>query len=109
MVYASGICAPSLHAWLVIFITLLSPERSSLNELCQPQVCHVQASLKPLIHEWVVGVGTRIYFACRASILFAQSMKYFMLERSSWPPSCWRQASSPSRNPVFTGGILAMR
>ena len=27
--------------------------------------------------------------------------------KSSWPPSCWRQASWPSRRPVLTGGILA--
>lgn len=45
---------------------------------------------------------------CRISLL-AQAMKYFMFERSSWPPSCWRQASAPPSNPVFTGGIWATR
>ena len=35
--------------------------------------------------------------------LAAQAIKCFMFERSSWPPSCWRQASSPSSSPVFTG------
>ena len=40
--------------------------------------------------------------------LFAQAMKYFMFERSSWPPSCCRHASSPSSKSVFTGGIFAV-
>src|SRR5581483_400802 len=54
-----------------------------------------------LFEEAVVGAYLRS--------LLAQVIKYFMLDRSSWPPSCWRQASSPSSNPVFTGGILAVR
>ena len=41
--------------------------------------------------------------------LLAQAMKYFMFDRSSCPPSCWRQASSPSSSPVFTRGIFAVR
>src|SRR5439155_22986543 len=41
--------------------------------------------------------------------LLAHAMKCFMFDRSSCPPSCWRQASSPSSKPVFTGGIFAVR
>ena len=40
---------------------------------------------------------------------FAHSMKYFMFDRSSWPPSCWRHASSPSSIPTLTAGIFATR
>jgi len=32
-----------------------------------------------------------------------------VFDQSSWPPSCWRQASSPSSRPVFTGGFCAVR
>src|SRR6185437_4478844 len=39
--------------------------------------------------------------------LSAHAMKYFMFDRSSCPPSCWRQASSPSSKPLVTGGIFA--
>ena len=38
--------------------------------------------------------------------LFAHAMKWLMLERSSCPPSCWRQASSPSSKPVLHGRHL---
>src|ERR1700746_2256338 len=41
--------------------------------------------------------------------LLAQSMKYFIFDRSSCPPSCCLHANSPSSSPVFTGGILAVR
>src|SRR6185437_12543077 len=40
--------------------------------------------------------------------LSAHWMKYIMLGASVCPPSCWRQASSPSSRPWFTGGIWAV-
>src|SRR5258706_9033485 len=84
---------------------------------------------EPQVPGWIIGlnafaacVGTvfairenhQLFFAGSAgetyfSRLFAHSIKYFMFERSSWPPSCCRQANSPSSNPVFTGGIFAVR
>src|SRR4051812_44273767 len=42
------------------------------------------------------------------SILSAQGMKYFQFGPSVCPPSCWRQASWPSRRPAFTAGIFSV-
>src|SRR5258708_6914850 len=50
---------------------------------------------------YCVGVVAAVGGECWMS-LPAHVMKYFMFERSSCPPSCWRQASSPSSRPVFT-------
>ena len=57
------------------------------------------------IRGWSAGPGGGAYFRSR----FAQAMKKLMFDRSSCPPSCWRQASSPSTRPVLTGGIFATR
>lgn len=45
----------------------------------------------------------------RPVLASTQRMKCVMFERSSWPPVCWRQASSPSSKSVSGGGRRTSR
>lgn len=91
---------------------------TSCNSGREPALIFARKSMSGLTSAATRFMGSRRsnsdYFAVAAGgvclmNLLAHARKYFIFDRSSWPPLCCRQASSPSSRPVLTGGIFTVR